>query len=164
MHKKRAVLLFGIFAISAIAFYKAKGDIMGFLEIAKEAGDKYNIDPLLLLAIAKAESGLKVNAVNKNSNGTYDYGLMQINSINLGYIEATKDTVFNPRVNIHGGAKLLDQKRTYIQTKKGTFTTQDLISSYNQGEGNLVRKGILNVAYVAKVWFWYGIYKLRGRI
>lgn len=164
MHKPRAVLLVGVLAVVAFALYKAKGDLMDFLGIAKEAGKKYNLDPLLILAIAKAESGLKVSAINRNNNGTYDYGLMQVNSINLDFVGATKDTIFNPATNIHAGAKVLDQKRTYIQQKKGTFTTQELISAYNQGEGRLVRSGILNAAYVAKVWLWYGIYRLRGGI
>lgn len=164
MYKPRAVLLVGVLAVVAFALYRAKGDLMDFLQIAKEAGAKYDLDPFLLLAIAKAESGLKISAVNTNRNGTVDYGLMQVNSINLDFVGATKDTIFNPATNIHAGAKVLDQKRTYIQTKKGAFTTQDLISAYNEGEGRLVKSGILNAAYVAKVWFWYGIYKLRGGI
>ncbi len=46
-----------------------------------EAGVQYGINPLVLRAIAKEESNFDPAAVNWNSNGTYDYGLMQINSI-----------------------------------------------------------------------------------
>lgn len=46
----------------------------------EEAGAKYGIDPLLLRTIAKVESDLDPVAINWNRNGTYDYGLMQINS------------------------------------------------------------------------------------
>jgi soluble lytic murein transglycosylase-like protein len=43
----------------------------------------YNVNPLLLLAIAKTESGFNRYAINKNKNGTIDYGMFQINSSNL---------------------------------------------------------------------------------
>lgn len=46
----------------------------------EEAGREYNVSPSLLWAIAKTESGFNPVAVNHNTNGTYDYGLMQINS------------------------------------------------------------------------------------
>jgi soluble lytic murein transglycosylase-like protein len=43
----------------------------------------YKVNPLLLLAIAKTESGFNRYAINKNKNGTIDYGMFQINSSNL---------------------------------------------------------------------------------
>lgn len=46
----------------------------------EEAGQRYNISPELLWAIAKVESGFNPAAINKNKNGSYDYGIMQINS------------------------------------------------------------------------------------
>ncbi len=46
----------------------------------EEAGEIYGISPLLLRAIAEVESNLNPVAINWNANGTYDYGLMQINS------------------------------------------------------------------------------------
>jgi hypothetical protein len=45
-----------------------------------EAGAQYGINPQILRAIAKVESNFNPAAVNKNTNGTYDIGLMQINS------------------------------------------------------------------------------------
>ncbi|VVD88253.1 invasion protein IagB [Pandoraea aquatica] len=47
------------------------------------AADRYQLDPLLLYAIAQVESNLDMNASNVNRNGTRDIGLMQINSIHL---------------------------------------------------------------------------------
>lgn len=40
----------------------------------------YNISPDLLWGIAKYESNFHPGAINYNENGTYDFGLMQINS------------------------------------------------------------------------------------
>lgn len=40
----------------------------------------FGIDPLILKAIAKIESGEKITVKHINENGTTDYGLMQINT------------------------------------------------------------------------------------
>lgn len=45
-----------------------------------KAGNDFHVDPYLLLAIAKVESGMNPRAVGVNHDGTYDVGLMQINS------------------------------------------------------------------------------------
>ena len=46
----------------------------------EEAGAEYGVSPRLLWAIAKAESGFNPAAMSVNTNGTFDYGVMQINS------------------------------------------------------------------------------------
>lgn len=47
-----------------------------------EAGHRYGLSPYAVWGIAKTENPtFNVSAVNYNTNGTYDYGLMQINSI-----------------------------------------------------------------------------------
>ena len=46
----------------------------------EEAGGKYGVSPQLLWAIAKTESRFNPGAVNYNKNGSFDYGLMQVNS------------------------------------------------------------------------------------
>lgn len=46
----------------------------------EEAGERYRISPQLLWAIAKTESNFNATAVNYNNNGSFDYGVMQINS------------------------------------------------------------------------------------
>lgn len=45
-----------------------------------QAGEEYGISPQILRAIAKVESNFNPRAVNWNTNGTYDFGVMQINS------------------------------------------------------------------------------------
>ena len=52
-------------------------------------GNLNNIPPILLWAIAKHESGLNKNAVNKkNNDGSIDRGLMQVNSCHLPELKA----------------------------------------------------------------------------
>lgn len=55
----------------------------------------YNVNPLLLLAIAKTESGFNKYAINKNKNGTIDYGMFQINSSNLKRLKIHPNYVIN---------------------------------------------------------------------
>ena len=46
-----------------------------------EAAAEYNVAPQLLWAISRQESRNDQSAVRWNTNGTYDYGHMQINSL-----------------------------------------------------------------------------------
>jgi len=76
----------------------------------EEAGERYRVSPRLLWAIAKTESNFNPAAVNYNRNGTFDYGLMQINSSWYGQLGREKwmhlnDACFNVQV----GAWILSQ-------------------------------------------------------
>ena len=46
----------------------------------ERAGRIYGISPQLIKAIAYQESAFDSNAIHRNSNGSFDYGVMQINS------------------------------------------------------------------------------------
>lgn len=48
-----------------------------------QSAESYNINPYLLYAIAKVESGFDPNAINYDKNGTADLGMFQINTANL---------------------------------------------------------------------------------
>jgi len=79
----------------------------------EEVGRKYGINPYLLVAIARTESGLGPRAVHRgNANGSYDIGLMQVNSAwlprlrTLGIDEAQ---LYQPCVNLEVGAWILAQ-------------------------------------------------------
>ena len=76
----------------------------------EEAGRGYGISPALLYAIAKVESNLNPGAINRNTNGSYDYGLMQINSgwyatLGRDRWERLSDACYN----VHVGAWILRQ-------------------------------------------------------
>lgn len=76
----------------------------------EEIGHKYGIDPRLLYAIARTESAMKPTAYNRNSNGSYDLGLMQINSSWLPRLKSygiSERQLYEPCVNIEVGAWIL---------------------------------------------------------
>lgn len=74
----------------------------------EEAAEKYNLSADLLKAMAWVESRLKTDAINGNSDGSYDYGLMQINSRwheILG--KEVWQRIDEPCLNVHVGAWIL---------------------------------------------------------
>ncbi len=75
----------------------------------QHAGLRYGISPHLLKAIAKAESNLNPIAMNHNSNGTVDVGLMQINSIWADQLGPTWDRLSDPCTNVMVGAWILSR-------------------------------------------------------
>jgi soluble lytic murein transglycosylase-like protein len=79
----------------------------------EQAAHRYGVSAQLLYAIARVESGMNPAAVNRSHRartGSYDIGLMQVNSSHLptlaryGIREAD---LYNPCTNIHIGAWLL---------------------------------------------------------
>jgi soluble lytic murein transglycosylase-like protein len=73
-----------------------------------EAGQTYGVPPSLLWAIAKVESGFDPGAVCYNDDGSYDYGVMQINSswaARLGL--KVWNTLDDPCTNVKVGAWIL---------------------------------------------------------
>lgn len=81
LHAKRCRLFRAIAATAPCLL--AAGPAWGCWQ---EAAERYNVNPHVLHAIAKCESSLNPKAMNRSHierTGTYDIGLMQINSSNL---------------------------------------------------------------------------------
>lgn len=76
----------------------------------EEAGALYKISPQLLWTIAKVESNFNPNAINKNPDGSYDFGVMQINSTWEKILGRDRwETLEDPCQNVKMGAWILDQ-------------------------------------------------------
>ncbi|MCO8612658.1 lytic transglycosylase domain-containing protein [Burkholderia multivorans] len=78
-----------------------------------EAARYQKVNPLILRAIAWQESRNRPRALNKNTNGSVDYGLMQINSVHLSTLSRygiDRDTLMEPCKNVYIAAWHLRQK------------------------------------------------------
>lgn len=92
-----------------------------------EAGQTFGIDAALLKRIAVIESGMNPRAINQNTNGTVDIGLMQINTIHLrrlSKVGVTRQALMDPEVNVYVAALLLSshiRKRGYNLDAIGNY-------------------------------------------
>lgn len=81
-----------------------------------EAASRYDIHPAYLYGIARVESSLNPHAVNLGhykKTGSYDIGLMQINSRNLRALKnygITEQSLYDACTSIHVGAWILREK------------------------------------------------------
>lgn len=98
-------ILIALFVI--LSFISAGADDQNF----KDAGEQYEINYLLLKAIAQTESRQNPNAVNcANKNGSCDYGIMQVNSIHFPMLQKhgiSAEQLFDEKINIYVGAWVL---------------------------------------------------------
>ncbi len=68
----------------------------------------YSIDSELVRDIVECESGGLITAINHNTNGTTDRGLMQINTVHqTGALD-----MFNPEDNLEFGLRLMKEQGT----------------------------------------------------
>jgi len=103
----------------------------------------YGINVHLLYAIAKTESNLNPNAMNRNKNGSYDIGLMQINSSWLPTLRkhgVSEDKLKDPCVNLQVGAWIL------AQNMQRMGVTCEAVGAYN------ARNPQLRIRYAQKVY------------
>lgn len=121
----------------------------------------------LLHAIALQESRENAAAVGPpNSNGTRDYGLMQINTRNLGRYGLTETTALDPERSVHAAARLLVDN---VRAMPGA-SIFDQLSVYNAGDGpepglqpRLTKDGAyVNQGYVMQAGAWWFLVKLAG--
>jgi len=94
-----------IFAVLLGSIVSSNGTASAFCY--EEAGTMYGISPLLLWTISKGESNFNPAAVNHNTNGSFDFGLMQINSSwapSLRRIGIPWEALADPCTNVKVGA------------------------------------------------------------
>jgi len=106
------------------------------------AAQRFGVKPSLLYAIAKVESGFNPYAIDWDNNGTYDYGVMQINTVwykELGVKQWLK--LKHVCFNIQVGAWILAQ----CQQRYGNVLKA--IACYHSGSGSIQN----NQSYVNSV-------------
>lgn len=128
LNRTHMMLSLGL-AILALLTCQARAQPRPTFDTCFEAASRYHdVNPLVLRAIAWQESRNNPKAINHNSNGSTDYGLMQINSIHLRelsiYNISTK-TLMNPCGSIFIAAWYLRK----MMNRHGN--TWDAVGSYH---------------------------------
>lgn len=103
------VFVLGLVAFAPISAYAAT--------CFDTAAQRYRVPAALLRAIALQESSGRAHAVNRNSNGSFDIGLMQINSTWLPTLARhgiAPDHLFDPCVSAMVGAWILSNNFTRL--------------------------------------------------
>lgn len=113
-----------------------------------KAAQTYRIPPALLMAVLRTEGG-HVGEIKKNTNGSYDMGPAQINSIWLPVLAKsgiTKNMVLNNGcLNITIGAWILGKSMAGTSTQNPTLFWRH-VGDYNS------KTPFFNHIYAAKVW------------
>lgn len=103
---KRGSHLIRIFACASLL----SAGVSDHADCLDDAAMYFDLDPTLLHAIAMHESKMHADAINRNANGTYDIGLMQINTAWLPTLAKkgiSGQNLLNPCVNGYVGAWIL---------------------------------------------------------
>lgn len=155
MHKKLAkiiltiaivvcifILLFGVFKIQNIILKKIYP--ITYSEYVYKYAEEYDVDPILIFAIIKAESNFNPNVVS-SSNAI---GLMQLmdttaeeiaNKLQINFMK--RASLYNPELNIQLGTK-------YFSNLMKEYNGNQLLAltAYNAGIGNVkkwIEQGII---------------------
>lgn len=104
--------------------------------LAEKYGERYGVDPCLILAVAKVESSFDANALSRSNA----MGLMQIKpSTYLGDIRPGTGTspdenvLYDPETNVKCGAYYL----SWLFERLGS--TEEVVVAYNYGIGNVMK-------------------------
>ncbi|KJK22370.1 lytic transglycosylase [Burkholderiaceae bacterium 16] len=104
----------------------ATGSVMA--DCLDDAAVFHQVSPVLLRGIAQHESGMRAYVINRNTNGSEDIGLMQINTVHLPRLAKygiTRQSLFNPCVSAYVGAWILREN----MDRYGP--TWDAVGAYN---------------------------------
>lgn len=129
-------------------------------EYTSQVCDEYDVDYSLALSVIYNESRFKSGLTHMNSNGTIDYGLMQVNEVNFKYLNKTlgitsMNQLLDDRVGIRCGVHLL------AYHKNATGNDSAALLRYQVGEGTY-RKYVKNGKHTndthGRVWQYRDIY------
>jgi len=101
-----------------------------------DAGQRFGINKTLLIAIAKTESNLNASVVSgKNTNGSYDIGIMQINSWWLPTLKSygiSESDLRSGCTNIHVGAWILSGNISRKGSNWGAVGAYNAVTPHKQ--------------------------------
>lgn len=129
-------------------------------EYTSRVCDEYGVDYSLALGVIYNESRFKSGLTHMNSNGTIDYGLMQVNEVNFKYLNkalgiTSMNQLLDDRVGIRCGVHLL------AYHKNATGNDSAALLRYQVGEGTY-RKYVKNGKHTndthGRVWQYRDIY------
>ena len=96
-----------------------------YSSIINNAANTENVPPQILTAVLQQESGLNPNATGKNTNGSIDRGIAQIN--NVAHPNVSNAQAYNPTFAIPWAAKYLSA----LHSKYGSWDAA--LQAYNSG-------------------------------
>lgn len=144
------------------------GEQIGFMDLYEKHGKRYNINPVLLRAIAKIESSENANAVNPLDPS---YGLMQVLCVSDGvgscknrfnvkdWPPDSKGKLFDPDYNLHIASQVLAWNIKQFGLKKGIACYNNWGARHDPKDGPYRNQG-----YVDKVLGVYEGLKIRSRL
>lgn len=130
--------ILAIFLLTVLTLYIAGKSLypLKYEDLVEKYSKRYDLDPFLVLAVIKVESGFRYNAVShKNARG-----LMQITegtgkwgADKLGLKDYSAEKLFDPEANIHIGCWYLNS------LYKQFGDTELVLAAYNAGSGNVTK-------------------------
>lgn len=118
-----------------------------FQDFIRTMGNAYDVPIELILAVMELESGFRQDIICTNTNGTKDYGLMQINTVNHKWLKNTLnlDNMLDPYQNVMAGIYILSNN-----LEKTGGEIEKALMMYNKGENGAKSywdRGIYSIAY-----------------
>jgi hypothetical protein len=114
------------------------------IECINQAAVAHHVPAALLVSVLKVEGG-RAGMAKKNTNGSYDYGPMQINSIwleKLGTYGYSREHIqYDPCVNMWVGAWILSQR---IAASDNLWRGVASYHSYTDDKNLVYQKKVIN--------------------
>lgn len=99
--------------LTVVTVVKADGNVDPFTPDQRYACNKFGKDCAVAVAIMRAESHYRHDAININTNGTADLGCWQINTVHLKQIDTANINLLNCQDNTDVAYKIYKQEKGF---------------------------------------------------